>query len=87
MSASGGAAGFAPPRSYRALTIARYARPMFSKYPALFRSRWKALTWAVGVCLTAYCTVPAAEDPVAQEAAKAAATPHHVNPWALDPPN
>ena len=31
---------------------------MFAKYQNVFRSRWKALWWAAGVCLTAYCSVP-----------------------------
>lgn len=31
---------------------------MFNKYQNIFRSRWKALWWAAGVLLTAYCTVP-----------------------------
>lgn len=31
---------------------------MFRKYENIFRSRWKALSWAAGVLLTAYCTVP-----------------------------
>lgn len=31
---------------------------MFAKYQGVFRSRWKALWWAAGVCLTAYCSVP-----------------------------
>ena len=35
---------------------------MFGKYQAVFRSRWRALLWAGGVCLTAYCTVPHAND-------------------------
>ena len=34
---------------------------MFGKYQAVFRSRWRALLWAGGVCLTAYCTVPHAD--------------------------
>lgn len=33
---------------------------MFNKYQAVFRSRWKALWWAAGVLLTAYCSIPAA---------------------------
>lgn len=33
---------------------------MFRKYENIFRSRWKALWWAAGVLMTAYCTVPAA---------------------------
>ena len=24
----------------------------------VFRSRWKALWWAAGVCMTAYCSIP-----------------------------
>lgn len=51
---------------------------MFGKYQAIFRSRWRALIWAGGVCLTAYCTVPRADetpvDPAqAQAEAKAVA--------------
>lgn len=53
---------------------------MFNKYQNVFRSRWKALWWAAGVCLTAYCTVPAAD----QATRKADAQPKHANPWALD---
>lgn len=33
---------------------------MFRKYEGIFRSRWKALWWAAGMLMTAYCTVPAA---------------------------
>jgi hypothetical protein len=55
---------------------------MFNKYQAVFRSRWKALWWAAGVCLTAYCTVPS-DDPGPARHAEAA-PPHHINPWALD---
>ena len=65
---------------------------MFNKYQAVFRSRWRALFWASGVLLTAYCTVPSkdGDDPTSallQAAAGQAghkAPPHHVNPWALD---
>ncbi len=57
---------------------------MFNKYQAIFRSRWRALMWAAGVCLTAYCTVPSSQDDAARQ--QAAAQPRHVNPWALDPP-
>ena len=53
---------------------------MFNKYHAVFRSRWKALWWAAGVCLTAYCTVPSA-DQSAQHEPKI--HPKHVNPWAV----
>jgi len=54
---------------------------MFIPGPRLntvFASRWKALAWAGGVLLTAYCSVPAAEQ--SEQSAK----PAHVNPWALD---
>jgi len=64
---------------------------MFNKYQAVFRSRWRALLWASGVLLTAYCTVPSPgeEDP-ATTMAKAVARQHGetqakpVDPWALD---
>jgi hypothetical protein len=32
------------------------------------------------VCLTAYCTVPSADQTAAQDAKR---HPHHVNPWAI----
>jgi hypothetical protein len=53
---------------------------MFNKYQNVFRSRWKALGWAAGVCLTAYCTVPSADEPPQQTVAQHKAA----NPWALD---
>ena len=28
----------------------------------VFTSRWKALIWAAGVLLTAYCSIPSAEE-------------------------
>ncbi len=53
------------------------------KYQNVFRSRWRALWWASGVLLTAYCTVPS-PDPT--DKAPHAAAPHkHHNPWAIDP--
>jgi hypothetical protein len=55
---------------------------MFNKYQNIFRSRWKALWWAAGVCLTAYCTVPSADHTARQEAA--AQHKPAANPWALD---
>ena len=58
---------------------------MFNKYQNVFRSRWKALWWAAGVMLTAYCTVPSAEDTQNQDAARVKVAQHHANPWALDP--
>ncbi|MEN7537949.1 hypothetical protein [Aurantiacibacter flavus] len=74
---------------------------MFGKYQAVFRSRWRALLWAGGVCLTAYCTVPHADDGSgddAQSEQQAVAAlveaaggsaqdkpKKHVNPWAKQP--
>jgi len=70
---------------------------MFRKYQAVFRSRWRAVLWSMGVLLTAYCTVPAENgDSDAGEIAALAAmagkraghqqeSAHHVNPWALPP--
>ena len=57
---------------------------MFTKYQNVFRSRWKAASWAAGVLLTAYCTVPSADE-TAQSAGPAAAPHDHVNPWAKTP--
>ena len=34
---------------------------MFRKYQNVFRSRWKAVMWSMGVLLTAYCSVPSAD--------------------------
>jgi hypothetical protein len=55
----------------------------------VFRSRWNALFWAAGVLMTAYCSVPDADEtmtaPVA--AVVGAKTPPpapHKNPWAKD---
>jgi hypothetical protein len=56
---------------------------MLGRYQNVFRSRWKALWWAAGILLTAYCTVPSQEEGVAPDPATSA--PHHVNPWAADP--
>jgi len=53
---------------------------MFRKYQAVFTSRWKALIWAAGICLTAYCTVPSEEQ---SEAEQAQPHPQHANPWAI----
>ena len=53
---------------------------MFRKYQAVFTSRWKALIWAAGVGLTAYCTVPSQEQTEAQQAKQHA---QHVSPWAI----
>ncbi|MGQ7830613.1 hypothetical protein [Altererythrobacter sp. Z27] len=57
---------------------------MFAKHQAIFRSRWRALLWAAGVLLTAYCSVPSPDE--AQQARPAAKPQHvHHNPWAIDP--
>jgi hypothetical protein len=45
---------------------------MFGRYQNVFRSRWKALWWAAGVLMTAYCTVPSPDEPVAAPAASPA---------------
>jgi hypothetical protein len=37
----------------------------------VFASRWKALSWSAGVLLTAYCSVPSAEE-TKQDAAQQA---------------
>ena len=51
----------------------------------VFRSRWRALWWSAGVLLTAYCTVPSADDDPAADQPQVAASPEkHVNPWAKD---
>ncbi|HMT46824.1 MAG: hypothetical protein RL702_187 [Pseudomonadota bacterium] len=62
---------------------------MFGFGPRLttvFASRWKALLWSAGILLTAYCTVPSAEETAQKEAAHAAAAHpaavHHKSPWA-----
>ncbi|MBK6802715.1 hypothetical protein [Novosphingobium sp.] len=64
---------------------------MFGFGPRLttvFASRWKALLWSAGILLTAYCTVPSAEQTAQKEAAQtAAAQPAaapHKSPWAKD---
>jgi hypothetical protein len=50
----------------------------------VFRSRWRALWWSAGVLLTAYCTVPSAEDTAADQPQAPPAPEQHVNPWAKD---
>ena len=46
----------------------------------VFASRWKALWWAGGILLTAYCSIPS---PDQTEAPTPAAKPAHINPWAI----
>ena len=55
---------------------------MFNRYQNVFRSRWKALWWAAGMLLTAYCTVPSVEETLQSAADSSAEPAHHVNPWA-----
>ncbi len=50
----------------------------------VFASRWKAVWWSAVVLLTAYCSVPSADETAAEQA-KADAALHEPNPWALDP--
>jgi hypothetical protein len=66
---------------------------MFEKYQGVFRSRWKALIWAAGVLLTAYCAVPQDGDDPSGGLMKLvgshpkAAPQAPVDPWALDKKN
>jgi hypothetical protein len=60
------------------------------KLNTLFASRWKALLWAGGVLLTAYCSVPSAEETNAEDKVADQAAPHAdskpaTSPWARDP--
>jgi len=60
--------------------------PFGPKMNTVFVSRWKALLWAGGILLTAYCTVPSAEQTAEEDAQAQAhgAQQAHSNPWALD---
>ncbi len=51
-----------------------------TKMNQVFASRWKAVTWSLGILLTAYCSVPSAEQ-TQKEDATVASVPHK-NPWA-----
>lgn len=48
----------------------------------VFASRWKAVTWSLGILLLAYCSVPAAEQARQNEAIKA--HDPHKSPWSKD---
>lgn len=51
----------------------------------VFASRWKAVFWSLSVLLTAYCTVPVADQAREHEEAKAAQVQApHKSPWAKD---
>ena len=70
--------------------------PFGPKLNTVFASRWKALLWAGGVLLTAYCTVPSPEETadaddsalaLAQALGQAPAPAEPTappDPWALD---
>ena len=59
--------------------------PFGPKLNTVFASRWKALIWAGGILLTAYCTVPSLEQATHSKAEQAQPEkPVHNNPWALD---
>ncbi|MDE2561970.1 MAG: hypothetical protein KGL48_06930 [Sphingomonadales bacterium] len=46
----------------------------------VFRSRWHALWWGAGICMTAYCSVPAAnKDPA--PVAKPSVAAHQPHAW------
>ena len=53
-----------------------------TKMNQVFASRWKAVTWSLGILLTAYCTVPSAEQTQDEEAKVASASVPHKSPWA-----
>lgn len=50
----------------------------------LFASRWKALAWAAGILLTAYCSIPSREE---SDQADGITHPDKAatSPWAPDP--
>ena len=50
-----------------------------TRITAVFQSRWKAVTWSLGILATAYCSVPAPDDVAPAPAPTAAA---HQSPWA-----
>ena len=54
---------------------------MLRKYENIFRSRWKALWWAAGVLMTAYCTVPAANQSASQAHAHHAQQHAKLDAW------
>ena len=53
-----------------------------TKINQVFTSRWKAVTWSLGILLTAYCTVPSAEQTQNEDATVAKASMPHKSPWA-----
>ena len=53
-----------------------------TKINQVFTSRWKAVTWSLGIMLTAYCTVPSADQTQQDDAQVAKASAPHKSPWA-----
>ena len=53
-----------------------------TKMNQVFVSRWKAVTWSLGILLTAYCTVPSAEQTQKEDAKAASVSASHKSPWA-----
>jgi len=53
-----------------------------TKINQVFTSRWKAVTWSLGILLTAYCTVPSADQTQKEDAKIAKASAVHKSPWA-----
>jgi hypothetical protein len=65
------------------------------KITQVFKSRWNAVFWSLSVLLTAYCSVPSADQADSKSAAKdreatekllekfthQKPSGHHVNPW------
>jgi hypothetical protein len=60
--------------------------PFGPKLNTVFASRWKALTWAAVILLTAYCSVPSVEETEQADAEQHAQAEQatHRNPWALE---
>ena len=56
------------------------------KLNTLFANRWMALLWSAGILLTAYCSVPSAEETNAEEGVtQSGTTKPATSPWARDP--
>jgi len=49
--------------------------PFGPRLNTVFASRWKALLWASGIMLTAYCTVPSPEDEAGSATSSTASSP------------
>lgn len=49
------------------------------KLNQVFRSRWHALWWGAGICMTAYCSVPSDDQTAPQPKPTVAA--HHAPQW------